>query len=25
VQVWRSELGRGPARYHVITGVPLRG
>jgi RNA 2',3'-cyclic 3'-phosphodiesterase len=25
VQVWRSELGRGPARYHLITDVPLRG
>jgi RNA 2',3'-cyclic 3'-phosphodiesterase len=24
VQVWRSELGRGPARYHVVTSVPLR-
>jgi RNA 2',3'-cyclic 3'-phosphodiesterase len=25
VQVWRSELGRGPARYHVETSVPLEG
>jgi RNA 2',3'-cyclic 3'-phosphodiesterase len=25
VQVWRSELGRGPARYHLVTRVPLRG
>jgi RNA 2',3'-cyclic 3'-phosphodiesterase len=23
VQVWRSELGRGPARYHVVARAPL--
>jgi RNA 2',3'-cyclic 3'-phosphodiesterase len=22
-QVWRSELGRGPARYHVLSRTPL--